>query len=647
MFKFIFSFLLLVLCFPDASAQVFWQEDFANGIPETWTNEDKSSVGLIWTYCADTTLYGNDQDMQPTCPYNWDDVFNDFQGKFESDTPKNGFASCVVDPFIPEVYTTQFDSRLTTDAINCESKDEVYLTFNAHIGVFRQNASTNAEINVSLDGINWTTSKPFPNLLASDMNTQIGTLRWSRNPEKIRIDISSIAANQPQVFIQWKWKGLDEYHWSIDDIKLTTESPFPDVDLTLAPSTEFHAIMPNYQTPVSQTEPTYFLTDIANMGTEKANDIIVIARVTNESETQILFEEKVLINELLPDQIVEDVLFPPYDHSAGIGNFKVIYAVESDEDLMLENNTYKYPFVISEKDFHKNLDTDKTVNLYPTGLNTNGTIEPSWGIANYYHVPNGNGFYVDEVIFEIPNRLESTTEGIEYVINDPEIEVIVNFYKWDDKNEINVASFSEYKSLGNALFTVTGGDGNTPNRIKLENVDGSGNIPLEDDQEYFVAIQYATTAINKLFAIKANTRLNYDPMIQATLLNNKPHFAAMAKEGNDNDFNTFAFGGDVIPHIGFTITENPTSTSIILNENALTIYPNPVQNTASVQFDFNIPEDAQLSILSNNGQVLQSYPLNRGLYQIDIDCTNLGNGTYILYLESNTLSAYKKLVVIH
>ena len=31
----------------------FWSEDFSNGIPASWTNEDESGNGILWTWCGE------------------------------------------------------------------------------------------------------------------------------------------------------------------------------------------------------------------------------------------------------------------------------------------------------------------------------------------------------------------------------------------------------------------------------------------------------------------------------------------------------------------------------------------------------------------------------------------------------------------
>lgn len=85
-----------------------------------------------------------------------------------------------------------------------------------------------------------------------------------------------------------------------------------------------------------------------------------------------------------------------------------------------------------------------------------------------------------------------------YFINE-EITVDITLYKWNNINNDDFATMSEYEALGTVIFNVTGGDGNKPNRVKLPNTLNNGKIPLEDNQDYFIAIEYrAAFLINYL-----------------------------------------------------------------------------------------------------------------------------------------------------
>jgi len=134
--KTIFTSILYTLISFPLLGQVFWQQDFSSGIPADWTNEAISNVDLVWTYCSDTTAYGTIE--EPGCPFDFTGGDNQ-QNHFKSETPENGFACCVVEPVINQLGgTSAFDSRLTTSAIDCSTRNEVYITFSSHIGVFDQ-----------------------------------------------------------------------------------------------------------------------------------------------------------------------------------------------------------------------------------------------------------------------------------------------------------------------------------------------------------------------------------------------------------------------------------------------------------------------------------------------------------------------------
>jgi len=649
--KTIFTSIVYILISAPILGQVFWQQDFSNGIPMNWTNEAVSNVDLVWTYCSDTTAYGTLEEQG--CPFDFTGGDNQ-QNHFKSESPENGFACCVVEPFFNQLGgATNFDSRLTSEAIDCSIRNEVYIIFSSHIGVFDMDASENALLRVSTDRTNWTEYAPFPNLIAGQ-NTQIGCERWSFNPETIMFDISTVAANEETVYLQWFWQGMQEFHWSIDDIILTTDNPIPLVDITLRPECAFHAIMPNFDTPLSQIDTAYFLTDAAQFGLETLNDVEIIARVINTENGEVLYEEQNIVEELIPNQNNYDLTFPPYIHEAGIGDFNVVYTIsEMEEDQVPDNNFFEYPFRISDDSFFKNLDTDSTTNIFPLNLNQDGFIVADWSIGNYFHIPNGEGYFLDEVTFEIPNRTEleeATANGdtINYFVNPPEIVVDIFLYKWDNANGDDFATLEEYEAVGTAEYLVTGGDGNKPNIVKLENlISGDSNIPLEDNQDYFIAIEYDAipSDFNKLFAVKASTPLNYDAMIQAHFLENRLRFGAMSKIGDTKTYSTFAFGGEVIPHIGINLTNIPTATSKTLVSNDIVVSPNPTHNRATILFDFDVEKNAKLKLLNLHGSHIRTIPVSSK--SVDIDCSNLANGTYLIQYSSDDSRALKKLVVLH
>jgi hypothetical protein len=175
------------------------------------------------------------------------------------------------------------------------------------------------------------------------------------------------------------------------------------------------------------------------------------------------------------------------------------------------------------------------------------------------------------------------------------------------------------------------------------------NIPLENDQDYFVALEFNRTASNlftRLFAVKASTSLNYDATIAANEQNDKLRYAAMTRIGESETFDTRAFGGNVVPNIWLSITEAPNATTAqILPSNSIILSPNPASEISTVTFDFELEQKASLELLSIRGEHLKCIPILNN--EAKVNCLELANGTYLIRYNSDKSTALRKLVVLH
>ncbi|MFN3875461.1 MAG: hypothetical protein ACK4L7_06080, partial [Flavobacteriales bacterium] len=195
----------------------FWTEDFSGGFPSGWSTTD---IGTIPAEPPVVFVWTNDPQAVQAASNN--NQFNGIDFRFfQSTTATNGYLWADSDRGLPSPGPTQEHiTQLTTSAIDCSGQSSVLLIFQSTIGVFDLDASTNALVQVSTDGVNWTDYYPHPCLEATTPNPPCG--RWSYNPENVEVDISATAANQPVVYLRWQWTGLWEYYWAIDDIELTS-----------------------------------------------------------------------------------------------------------------------------------------------------------------------------------------------------------------------------------------------------------------------------------------------------------------------------------------------------------------------------------------------------------------------------------------
>jgi hypothetical protein len=170
----------------------FYSEDFASGLPGTWLNIDNgSAANVLWRWtdsgAANGFPFDDAMDTAGTSAENGYMIF-------DSDSAGGGGGE---------------DASLITDAIDCSGKANVHLMFNEY---FAQYNVSMGIVSVSTDGTTWTDVHHAEAGLGADQTTP--------NPFSQDIDISSVAAGQATVFIQFRWIGDFEYFWMVDDVAL-------------------------------------------------------------------------------------------------------------------------------------------------------------------------------------------------------------------------------------------------------------------------------------------------------------------------------------------------------------------------------------------------------------------------------------------
>ncbi len=170
----------------------FYSEDFAAGLPGTWMNIDNgSAANVLWRYTLSGAAHGFPFDSALSTIGT--SALNGYM-IFDSDSAGGGGGE---------------DASLITGAIDCSAKANVHLTFNEY---FAQYNVSMGIVSVSTDGSTWTDIHHAEAGLAAGQT--------SPNPSAQDIDISSFAAGQATVYIQFRWIGDFEYFWMVDDVTL-------------------------------------------------------------------------------------------------------------------------------------------------------------------------------------------------------------------------------------------------------------------------------------------------------------------------------------------------------------------------------------------------------------------------------------------
>ncbi len=186
-----------------------WSEDFANGIPTDWINQETSGVAA-WEYRGPSTAPNNTIGSRGACNPN-------FQGApIQSETASNGFIifdsnywDNNANPCTPSFFGTgpvpgPHYATLETPSIDLSAVSYAAFEMDQYVRFYQGNTS----IQMSVNQGPWSTF--FTNSIATGGS--------SANPMHLRIPIPA-ASNQADVRFRFVYDGL-YYFWQIDDVRV-------------------------------------------------------------------------------------------------------------------------------------------------------------------------------------------------------------------------------------------------------------------------------------------------------------------------------------------------------------------------------------------------------------------------------------------
>lgn len=592
--------------------QPFWTENFSDGdIPTGWKNEETASgKNCIWTWCADPEI-GD----KGGCPDIWNTPVNQ-QKAFAASTAKTGFVTLDSDDY--GNIAKDHVSQLTTSAINCSGKNQVWLLFQTHIGVYTYGADNNAIIRVSTDGSNWTNFQVFTGLTTS--------VRWSDNPEYPVIDISSVAANQAKVYIQWQWTGNYEYHWNLDDIELYTQDPTPPNDIAIS---EYFYPVSSYSTPESQiaTDTFEFFARLSNLGLEMQTNLKLKVWVENETGF-LLHADSMFIPQFDVDQ--EDVQFDfakTFVPKLIQGRYKIHYSVSNaTPDGRPNDNHFSSDFLVTPLQFAKE---EKPEQGYRP---SSDDLTETWYVCNMYQV---SSTLLDNYK-AVQAEFTFTTDPTELAIDQVEASVFLlqvrDTVKADLSNLNDDMFFDSFDWLGFSEYKAPAGLADDYLIQKTELVDLNTSelgVRIEAGKRYFLAVSYSAPFNVAYQAFNDDV----DYLFPSTLI----YTDAWG-----------SWGSDVNAVIRMNLSLVLTTDEKPLPAEALKVFPNPANDFVNLQVNFKHPTDATITIAQLDGRVV-SILEKTGLTQekISITTANMASGSYIARIATREGTRTIKFVVSH
>lgn len=554
------AFLLTGSMLSAQSTQPFWSEDFSNNIPAGWTNADGSNQGVIWKWCADNAS---------TCS----PVFSG-EDPFQATTAATGYVHVNSDA-AGELGQSHV-SRLTTSAINCTGKNAVFVKFQSHIGTYTVTPAQSAVLRVSTDLNNWTSFTAFPDLTALN--------EFSPNPEVSVVDITSVAASQTTVYLQWQWTGNYEYMWDIDDVELYDENPTAKFDLSI--SNYFYPAS-SFATPVSQiaTDTFGFFILMSNRGLLDMKNVKVKATVEDLGTADVLFADSVILGTLPPgatDSVVElPGLFAP---ELIEGAYAIRYTVEADSvDQRPGDNEIETPFIVTGDVFSKENGAQTA---------TRPASNVAWTVGNYYVMTDGQFDDYKAIRAEFAFATDSSD------LLPSEVTSAISFLKVNDDVLDDFSNFETGEFPGNSVEFLGYASYEAPDGVEnfqLQQVDlidlntSETGIPLVKGGRYFLSAGYADEVRQTNHAF--STEFNYFNVISTFTYSDQWYLGG--------------FGDDLAAVLRLYISLSSTTDEKPLPENALRVFPNPVSEVLNLSFEFDTPTDATITIADLSGRVIR------------------------------------------
>ncbi len=596
------------------TAVPFVSEDFGSGTPTSlptgWSASGSGSVTATWKWAtaATTGAFSIGAINSPTATNGWMVYDSDSIGKL---TP-----------------TVQISGYLQSPSYNCFGHPTVELSFQEYYRKFADSCF----IDVSNDGgLNFTT---FP---IQDNNALSNTAYVPSNPYLIRIDISSVAANEASVILRFRYKTTyltGTYNWLVDDIAL---SELELIDLKLNnPAVVMYDGTGGFTSfgniPKQFIDTLVPVVSLSNLGSSDPGNVAVHADITLNGAT--VYQDSSTFT-TFPYAIQDSILdFPPY-YTTATGAYRAVYSVNQMGDAVSENDQDTSFFNVNDTLYHRNSGALRSSYvIHRSTLSSTGAA--SFNIGMFYSIPTGK---FDTLSGILAGFQRTTTQGSSVIAH------VFKFVTAGTTGTWTLQASSSAKTLAAADISVL--DTVRYTRFDINPVFGQ---LIFDEGDYAVVIQGINVPdTNTVLLLSSDETtppsLNYLHGIGDTSQND-----GITGFGGPNNL-PFRVSSAPLVRLIFG-KQPPVGINEISNDVFVgSLYPNPANN--EVKLDFTALKNTVLDITITNaiGQVITQRSVGRlnaqSKHQETFNTANLSNGVYYCTMNADGVRVTQKFVVAH
>lgn len=474
---------------------------------------------------------------------------------------------------------TQNATIVTSSVINCTGKANVSIIFQQSTRHFQELYY----VVVSNDnGATWTDFQ---------VNTSMAVNTNSANPALAQVNISSVAANQANVKVGFKYIGAYDWFWAVDDVQLVETDNYDlaangyywGVEGTWGPR------LPYYQTPIAQINPIHFAGLIENKGAMSQSDVTFTAGIASAAYTGTS-----PMGTLTPNAMDTFDIALTFTPAASVANFTVVGGANSGA-------TDAYP-----------VDNAAPALAFAT---TQTTYARDAQVVQAGSYNQGEGYEMGN-IFDI--TANQTLTGVDVFVastSTANCQIYGLLYTIDGGGNFVYGAPT-------ALHTVTAGELGTMITLPLTNT-----FPLTAGNSYLLVVgSYGDGGATDDFVVgtsgisEAQTTYYLD--------------------GNENTGTWYYSTSTPMVRMNFNASLSVSENAANVNVN---VFPNPVVGEATIEVNGAVA--SAITVLDLAGKVVYTTNAAEGTSKVSFSTANFSAGVYTVNVSTNAGTVTKKMVV--
>ncbi len=583
---------------------VIWAEDFANGIPESWT-QAADPDGAFFEYrgpltnpsnlvgtrgsCVDVDLPYGEPIASPTA----DNGFIIFDSNFWDDNigPCGNFG-------VGEVPGPHF-TMLTTDYIDLTGYSSVGMRLNQYM----KNYQAQTRVEYSINDGEWATL--WSNTVA----------QFSGETERdafARFNVSSELGNQSNIRLRFVFEG-NYYFWMIDDISIFEifENNLVIDQTTYGNYIPLNPVGSGYQNleyavyPAAMAPNVFFQAQTYNWGSAEQTGALLNADLVNNLTGDTVYTANSTSVPLLPDQGV-NLSAPQFQLDGTLAPYSVHFHVTADqEDEFPEANRVIRDFEVTDYIYAR--DRQETEGIFVPSPGLFGT---AYEVGNFFQITAE-----DQVA-------QSMSIGVG-VGTDPNATVYGRVYKLD----FTVGGISAEIVAETGEYPINQWAFNNVGDNRVMTIDFEQPVLLDKDSAYLVMAGAPGGAGSVLFPVSGNS----------------PDFSSMARFYPSS---WFYFVRTPLVRINFGLVENVTEQAAA--DLAFRCFPNPANDVLNLSFDLEESTPTTLLIYDQTGRVVHTEQFGRlsaGEQRRSVNVSQLAVGWYVASLQTPTQTKNEMVVI--